>query len=161
VAEVYDRLGGIGADLLIETLQGVLNDSLEPKPQDNSKATFAPMLKKEHGFIDWRMAAVEIHNRVRAFNPWPGTAAKFRGVVCKILKTSVGVACEGLNELGGGTSPGSIVTSKNFLAVMCGDGGLLEIMRIQPENRKAISGADFANGARIEAGEKFESLMDN
>ena len=44
---------------------------------------------------------------------------------------------------------------------MCGDGGLLEIMRIQPENRKAISGADFANGARIEPGEKFESLMDN
>ena len=177
-AEVYDRLGGIGADLLIETLEGVLNDSLEPKPQDNSKATFAPMLKKEHGFIDWRMAAVEIHNRVRAFNPWPGTAAKFRGVVCKILKTSVGVACEGLNELGGGPSPpgspegegelsnrqfkpSSIVTSKNFLAVMCGDGGLLEIMRLQPENRKAISGADFANGARIEPGEKFESLMDN
>src|SRR5207247_4380710 len=71
----------------------------------SSDVCSSDLLKKEHGFIDWRMAAVEIHNRVRAFNPWPGTAAKFRGVVCKILKTSVGVACEGLNELGGGPSP--------------------------------------------------------
>ena len=192
VAEVYDRLGDIGADLLIETLEGVLKDSLEPKPQDNSKATFAPMLKKEHGLIDWRMAAVEIHNRVRAFNPWPGTAAKFRGGTCKILQTAVGVGSspsgrgwreapgeghrssqilrpspyplpEGEGDLSNShaQSPGSVVLSKHSLAVMCGDGGLLEIMRIQPENRKAISGADFANGVRIEPGEKFESLMDN
>ena len=158
VAAVYDRLGDIGADLLIETLAGVLNGSLQPKPQDNSKATSAPMLKKENGFIDWCMAAVEIHNRVRAFNPWPGTVAKFRGGTCKILNTAVEAQSRAHGAL---LQSGSIVVSKHSLAVVCGDGGLLEIMRIQPENRKAISGADFANGARIEPGEKFESLMDN
>ncbi len=158
VAEVYDRLGDMGADLLIETLEGVLKGSLQPKPQDNSKATFAPMLKKEHGFIDWRVAAVEIHNRVRAFNPWPGTVAKFRGGTCKILNTAV-EAQSGAHRAP--LQPGSMVTSKNFLTVVCGDGDLLKIMRIQPENRKAISGVDFVNGARIEPGEKFESLVDN
>ena len=190
VAEVYARLGEMGADLLIGTLEGVLKGSLQPKPQDNSKATFAPMLKKEHGFIDWRVAAVEIHNRVRAFNPWPGTVAKFRGGVCKILKTSVeagpspsgrgrreapGEGCRssqilrpspyplpvGEGELSNSVQSGSIVVSKHSLTVVCGDGDLLEIMRIQPENRKAISGVDFINGARIEPGEKFESLVDN
>src|SRR5437867_366706 len=178
-AELYNRLAELGADALIETLEGVINGSLKPAPQDNSKATFAPILKKEQGFIDWRMAAVEIHNRVRAFNPWPGTVAKFRGVVCKVLKTSVGASSSpsgrGWREArgeGGKVDPnlrpspyplpegeGSIVIDKHSLAVVCGDGALLEIQLIQPENRKAVSGADFANGVRIRRGEKFESLM--
>ena len=63
------------------------------------------------------------------------------------------------NPLPGGE--GLIVVSKGSLAVVCGDGALLEILLIQPENRKAVSGADFANGARIQPDEKFESLMDN
>jgi len=174
-AGLYNRLAELGADALIQTVEGVINGSLKPTPQDNSKATFAPILKKEHGFIDWRMAAVEIHNRVRAFNPWPGTVAKFRGVTCKILQSTVGAVGEAQArqraaetndrpESGAHRVPlqsGSIVVSKGSLGVVCGDRALLEILLIQPENRKAVSGADFANGARIQADEKFESLMDN
>ena len=140
--------------MLIETVNEIVNGTSKPKPQDDSQATLAPILKKEHGFIDWSMPAIEIHNRVRAFNPWPGTVTKFRGSVCKILKTRV---AGGTKDATGGT----IVSSKRSLSVVCGDGTLLEILLIQPENRKPVSGADFANGARIEADEKFVPLMDN
>jgi methionyl-tRNA formyltransferase len=160
--QLYDRLGELGAGVLIETVNGIVNGTLQPKPQDDSLATLAPILKKEHGFIDWSMPAIEIHNRVRAFNPWPGTVTKFRGTRCKILKT-VAAVCD-RRQTGAHRAPlqsGSIVFSKNSLAVVCGDGTLLEILLIQPENRKPVSGADFANGARIQADEKFVPLMDN
>ena len=154
-AELYDRLAELGADVLIETVNGVLKGTLEPKPQDGSQATFAPILKKEHGFIDWNMPAIEIHDRVRAFNPWPGTVARFRGMTCKILRTSL------VNSPPHAVGAGSLLVSGHSLAVVCGDSAMLVVLLIQPENRKAVSGADFANGARIQPGEKFESLMDN
>ncbi len=153
VQQLYDRLAAMGAGLMERTVQGIVDGTLRAQPQDHSQATFAPMLKKEHGHIDWTMPAQAIHNRVRAFNPWPGTVTKFRGGACKILKTRVGDPHT--------ASPGSIVASKAGVAAVCGDRMLLEILSIQPENRKPVSGADFANGARIQAGEKFELLMDN
>jgi methionyl-tRNA formyltransferase len=169
VTELYDRLAELGAKVLIETVQGVTDRTLQPVAQNHSEATFAPILKKEDGYIDWCMPAEKVHNRVRAFNPWPGTVAKFRGKVCKILRSTVGAVYDRPQSLdpdsaGGHTpplQPGLIVASKTSLAVVCGDGTLLEILLIQPEGRKAVSGTDFANGARIQPGEKFASLMDN
>jgi len=168
VTQLYDRLAELGAKVLLDTVTGVVSGTLKPVPQDNSEATFAPLLKKEAGFIDWHMRAAEIHNRVRAFNPWPGTVAKFRGRVCKVLKTAVAAVYdrrESSNaDMAGGhrppLQPGSVLLSKTSLAVVCGDGTLLEILSIQPEGRKAVSGTDFANGARMQPGEKFESLVD-
>ncbi len=202
-AHLYDRLAESGATVLMETVHGVLDGILKPVPQNNSEATLAPILKKEDGFIDWRMPAVEIHNRVRAFNPWPGTVTKFRDVRCKILRTRLASSPPQLSakrepdrakpqEKGSGGAdqeielfdqhhPGalirrgfaapqrlpssaeerSLVSSKNALAVVCGDSALLEVLSIQPEGRKAVSGADFANGARLQSGEKFEALVDN
>ena len=149
--EVYDRLARMGAPLIVKTVQGIVDGTLKPTPQDNSQATLAPMLKKEDGFLNWSRPAREIHNRVRAFNPWPGTVAKFRGQLCKILRTTIGGDRPPVQS-----EPGSTIMSKGHLSVMCADGAVLEILSIQPENRKAVSGADFANGARIQAGEKFE-----
>lgn len=154
VSELYDRLAVLGAPLLHATLEGIVEGRLSPEPQDDSKASFAPLLKRDDGFIDWKMPAAQIHNRVRAFNPWPATVAKFRGSVCKVLKTKIGAVASS-------SSPGLILLSKGKLAVSCGDGITLEILSIQPENRKAISGADFANGARIQPDEKFGSVKDN
>jgi methionyl-tRNA formyltransferase len=153
--ELYDRLAVMGAPLVVRTVEGIVSKTLEPKPQDASQATFAPVLKKEDGFLDWTKSAQEIHNRVRAFNPWPGAVTKFRSTKCKILKSMVGAAGEARQRAG------MLVTSKGRLLVICGDGVPLEILSIQPENRKAVSGIDFANGARVQAGEKFEPLMDN
>ena len=154
VTELYDRLASIGGPLVVKTVEGILNAALQPKPQDDSHASFAPILKKENGHLDWARPAVEIHNHVRAFNPWPGTVTKFRGQVCKILRTAVRQD----PNLG---QPGSIMVSKGHLAVACGNATSLEILSIQPQSRKAISGTDFANGLRVQPGEKFESLMDN
>ncbi len=154
VQPVYDRLGVIGAGVMLNTVQGILSGTLEPRPQDNSGASLAPILTKEHGFIDWKMPAADIHNRIRAFNPWPGMVTRFRGGTCKILASKVG----GVHP---NPEAGMLVSAKRSLAVVCGDSALLEILLIQPENRKPVSGPDFANGARIRAGEKFEPVMDN
>src|SRR5262249_1791024 len=144
--EVYDRLAKLGAPLVVKTVEGVVAGTLKPKPQDDSRATFAPVLKKEDGFLNWTHSAREIHNRIRAFNPWPGTVSRFRAKICKILKTGVAAVYD-RREM----SPGSITISDGRLTVMCGNGIPLEILSIQPENRKAVSGVDFANGMRIQA----------
>jgi methionyl-tRNA formyltransferase len=154
--EVYDRLAQIGAPLMVKTVQAIIDGNLKPTPQDDSQATLAPMLKKEDGFLNWRTSAQEIHNRVRAFSPWPGTVTRFRGQMCKILRTTVNAAHDAQAPE---CEPGSVMSSKGHLTVMCGDGNTLEILSIHPENRKAVSGAEFANGSRIQPGEKFESLV--
>src|SRR5262245_17418392 len=153
---VYDRLAQLGAPLLVKTIEGVLAGTIKPKPQDDSKATFAPILKKKDGFLNWSLPAEEIHNRIRAFNPWPGAVTKFRDGTCKILKTTASTDRAPLQ-----LDPGALIILKGRLMVMCGNGIPLEVLSIQPENRKAISGVDFANGMRIQAGEKFQALMDN
>jgi methionyl-tRNA formyltransferase len=155
VSQLYDRLADLGAPLLDMTLRGIFGGTLKPAPQDDSQSSMAPILKKENGFIDWNLPALQIHNRVRAFNPWPGTVTKFRGSICKILETRV--------VTGGQTRrvPGLITLSKRNLSVVCGDGVPLEILSVQPENRKPVKGADFANGARIQLDEKFGPVMDN
>lgn len=153
--DVYDRLARMGAPLVVRTVAGVLEGTLTPKPQDNSQATYAPILKKRDGFLSWTSSAEEIHNRIRGFNPWPGTLTKFRDMNCKILRSAL-VA----KETGSG-EPGEVLVAKGRLRVLCGHRVPLEILSIQPENRKAISGADFANGMRIQPGEKFEAVMDN
>jgi methionyl-tRNA formyltransferase len=158
VTQLYDRLAAIGAPLLDKTVAGVTEGTLKPRPQDAANATYAPILKKEDGFLDWRMPARQIQDRVRAFNPWPGTVTKFRGAVCKLLKARRGKG--GLSPVPS-SLPGAIQARKGSLNALCGDGEFLEILSIQPENRKAVSGADFANGARIQTGEKFEPMMDN
>jgi methionyl-tRNA formyltransferase len=155
VQEIYDRLAGIGAPLMSETIKGIVNGTLHARPQDHSQSSLAPILKKEHGFIDWNMTAAQIHNRVRAFNPWPGTVTKFRGRACKILKTRVAA------DQADSTDPGLIVAYRHSLSVVCGGPSMLEVLTIQPENRKPVSGTDFVNGAHMQPGEKFHPMMDN
>ncbi len=155
VIELSDRLSRIGSELMVRTVQGVLRGDLHPQPQDDSAATLAPILKREDGFIDWTTKASNVHNQVRAFNPWPGAVTKFRGATCKILRTRL------VTETQPDCEPGSIGMRRRTLTVCCGDFQLLEIIELQPENRKPVAGADFANGARIQSHEKFEPVMDN
>jgi methionyl-tRNA formyltransferase len=157
-SHLYDRLAMLGAPLVVKTVAGILAGTLKPTPQEDFRATMAPLLKKEDGFLNWKWPALKVHNRVRAFNPWPGTVTGFRGRTCRILKTAIA------GSLPSGQTPadaGSVAASRGRLLVACGDGILLEIFSIQPENRKAVTGSDFANGARVQAGEKFVSLSDN
>src|SRR5262245_25752984 len=143
----------MGTSLMVETINGILAGTLEPVPQDHSKATTAPILRRMDGYIDWNLPAPTIHNRVRAFNPWPGAITRFRGIMCKILQTRLVSAHAG--------DPGTITVDRRSMLVSCGGSTALEILQLQPENRKPVRGVDFANGARIQAGEKFERLTDN
>ncbi len=77
--ELSERLSPMGADLLVQTLRALEEKKITPQPQDHERATFAPMLTKEAGNIDWSRPAREIHNRVRGFQPWPGAYSWFRG----------------------------------------------------------------------------------
>ena len=149
IPELTGRLAHLGADLLIRTIEGIVSGSLHARPQDHSMATLAPILRKEDGCIDWHSPAQSIHNRVRAFNPWPGTVTQFRGGTCRVLKSKV------LGPVEQGVAPGKIAASKGSVSVACGDGVLLELIEVQLPGKKPVSGSDFANGMRIQPGESF------
>jgi len=153
VPQLSERLAIMGTSLMVQTINGILAGTLQGMPQDHSKATTAPILRRTDGYIDWTAPAPRIHNRVRAFNPWPGAITRFRGSMCKVLQTRAVSAHAG--------EPGTIAVDRRSLRVSCGGGTALEILQLQPENRKPVSGVDFANGARIQAGEKFERVTDN
>jgi methionyl-tRNA formyltransferase len=131
--ELGERLAVLGAQLLVETLDGLGRGSIVPRPQDNGLATFASILKKGDGAIDWTQPALAIHNRVRGLLPWPGAHTRFRGQLMHIWRARV--AAEGTLPV-----PGRVVA--------CGGGGLLELLEVQLEGRKRMSAEAFANGQR-------------
>jgi methionyl-tRNA formyltransferase len=134
--ELGARLAPMGAALLIETLERI--ESIAPHKQDAAQATYAPLLKKENGLIDWRQPAQAIHNRVRGFQPWPGAYTRFRGQQLHIWKSRVTAAAAG--------EPGLLTSHP--LAVVCGQGSL-EPIEVQLEGRKRITAEEFANGQHI------------
>lgn len=150
IQQLSERLADLGGDLMIRTLSGIVSGSLGASPQDHSQASLAPILRKEDGYIDWCWPAQTVHNRVRAFNPWPGTVTRFRGGICRILKSKVGRSAEVAE------APGSISASRGLVTVSCGDGVRLELVEIQLPGKRPVSGSDFANGMRIQAGDCFE-----
>jgi len=148
--ELMARMGDAGAPLLIHTLLQLSAGELTPKPQNKALATFAPPLKKEEALLDWNLSAREIYNRIRAFQPWPGTYTHFRGRSCHLW----GRPAESPAGMGG-HEPGSIVKTRGDMHVACGEGTWLRVEYIQTEGRKRMSAGEFANGARISSGERF------
>ena len=90
--ELGQRLSTLGADLLVETLDGLAAGTITPQKQDSAEATYAPILKKEDGAIDWSQPAVAIHNRARGLQPWPGAYTKFRGQSLHVWRSRVASA---------------------------------------------------------------------
>lgn len=151
VQDLSERLARLGCGLMERTLTGIVAGTLKALPQDHDHATLAPILKKEDGNIDWSLPARAIHNRVRAFHPWPGTRTSFRGAVCRILKSRV-------KGPASGGAAGTLIVGpgpERSLAVVCGDGFLLELLEVQLPNRKPQTGMDFVNGFRVQPGEKL------
>ena len=133
----------VGADLLMETLPRWLRGEIEPQPQDEAQATSSRMLSKKDGEIDWRLPALEIWRRVRAFDPWPSTHTRWRGRLLKVL------GAEPLpDDLG--IEPGRVVRTDgkgNGMQIGVGTGeGVLLLKRIQLEGRKAVDGNSFILG---------------
>ena len=152
VSEVSQRLSALGAQLLVRTIQGVVRGDAAPRPQNDALATMARCLRKEDGRIRWELPAQTIHNAVRAFLPWPSVVVGFRGTPCRILETRCGSGAVAAAD------PGAIGFAGGKLQVCCGDGRLLEVVQLQLENRKAVSGPDFARGVRLQPGDRFTRI---
>jgi len=135
-ASLHDKLAALGADLLIETLPDYLNGAITPQPQDATRTTYAPMMKKEEGSIDWTQPAPVIERLIRAFTPWPGTYTQWNGQLLKVLSASV---------MTGSAHPGQIVSTREGVAAGTGD-GLLLLRQIQLAGKKGMSADEFARG---------------
>lgn len=142
------RLASMGADLMLETLRGLQAGTLRPRPQDNSKATLAPILKKEDGLIDFIRSAREISNRLCGFQPWPGAYTKFRG---KHLQVHSAKPSDSGPKLG----PGELRAVGDHLVVGCGSNTALDLLEIQLEGKKRMPASDFLHGYRLLPGERL------
>jgi methionyl-tRNA formyltransferase len=141
------RLAKIGADLLVETLLGLKAGRVRPLPQDDSRATLAPILKKEDGEISFAWTVAEVSNRVRGLQPWPGVYTSFRGKNLKIIRARPGQDAPKL-------SLGELGVAGERLFVGCSGGGL-ELLEVQPEGKKVISAREFISGYRLGVQERL------
>ncbi len=139
-------LAELGADLLVETLHGLEAKTIMPVPQDHSKATLAPILKKEDGLIDFNRTATQIHNRLRGFQPWPGAYTKFRRKNLKLISVRPADYSAALNA-------GEMRVADEKLFAGCSSNTALELLQLQPEGKKALSAREFINGYRPATGE--------
>lgn len=148
-AQLFERLADIGAKLLVETVEQLGTGTVKAVPQDDSLSCYAPMLSKELSPMDWGKTARQLHDQVRGLYPWPSAAAVLDGVRCKILRTS-------LPELHTEQAPGiALQADKRGLRISCGGGGVLEIVELQPDGKKAMAASAFLMGHPIQPGTKF------
>jgi methionyl-tRNA formyltransferase len=138
---LLEKLSHVGAQLLLDTLPKWFRKEIQPQPQNNTGASYTKMLTKEAGEIDWKLPAVDIWRRVRAYQPWPGCYTHWQGRQLKILEAvpMVGLAA---NE------PGTVVAVKQggaAFGIRCGD-GVLGVLKVQLEGKKAIAAEDFMRG---------------
>jgi methionyl-tRNA formyltransferase len=139
-------MAAIGAELMVETLHGLKSGTIHPKPQDNSQATLAPLLKKEDGRIDFHQPAPEIVNRIRGFQPWPGAFTSFRGKNLHIWAA---------RPDGRHLKEGELAVEGERLIVGCGLGTALELLELQPEGKKRMAARDFMHGYHLSGGERL------
>jgi methionyl-tRNA formyltransferase len=146
--ELMERLAEIGAELLGETLARL--DDLTPRPQHDRDATFAPVLKKEDGLIDWSRSAFDIERRIRGFQPWPNAYTSFNSKSLILWE-----AQPSLSVTSGIANGEVIVAVRDELVVQCGQRTALRVLEVQPEARKIMAARDFINGMRLKVGDRF------
>jgi methionyl-tRNA formyltransferase len=156
--ETYDelqaRLAQIGADLLIKSLNLIKDNNFKATPQDKSQVTLAPKIKKEHCLINWNRPAIEVHNLIRGLSMEPGAHTHFRDKRVKILKSTV-TTSPPISDVTSQLNPGQILPAKKNLFVATQD-GYLQILFLQMEGGKVITGTDFINGQRLQSVEYFK-----
>jgi len=145
--ELMARLAEAGAGLLGETLMRL--SALAPLAQDDAAASFAPILKKDDGLIDWTMSAKSIEQRVRGFQPWPNAHTSFNSKGFTIWRAEAATS----EQTG---SPGEVIESGgDSLLVACGDASALRLVEVQPEAKRRMVTRDFLNGTHLKVGDRF------
>jgi methionyl-tRNA formyltransferase len=159
--ELAARLAEVGGPLMLETLRGVTAGTLVGQPQNQAEASYAPLLKKEDGRIDWTCPAQEIYNRMRGFTPWPGAYTTLRGRVCHIVVEPVSNKMaeprpgESSSSPSAAAPPGTLSLTPAGLLVSCGGATQLRVLSVKQEGGKDIDAVEFVRGARLTEGERF------
>ena len=153
--ELTARLSEIGAKLLVETLPGYLDGSIQPVKQDPREASYQPMLTKEMGLIDWTKPAKEIANQVRGLNPWP---CAYTDMPEGRLKIQLARAVDSDAD----AAPGTVLeaSAKAGLVVRCGEGAL-EILEMQAPGAKRMGAKAYLAGRRIDPGTRFGGMTED
>jgi methionyl-tRNA formyltransferase len=148
--ELMARLSHAGADLLRETVDQL--DTIPPRPQQHRDASFAPLLRKENGLIDWTLSARMIECRVRGLQPWPNAYTHYNGERVIVWRAEV---IEDAHRAG---APGEVLAAHgDNLIVKCGAGTDLRLTEVQLEGKRRMSVRNFLNGTHLKVGERFES----
>src|SRR5579863_4810105 len=140
------RLAQIGAALLVRTLQELAAGTVHGRPQDHSRATLAPILKKEDGRMDFERTAAEISDRLRGFQPWPGAFTAFRGKTLNVWQA---------RPVERSVAPGELLVAPESMIVGCAKATALEFLEVQPEGKKRMTTKAFISGYRPLNGEKL------
>lgn len=149
--ELFTRLSALGAECLGETIPLLLAGNAPRIPQDDALATWAPPITKEMALLDFRKPGAELVNLVRGLNPSPGARCYFEGKLLRVLEAAAAPEFTG--------KPGETLDADRMI-VGCGDGGL-ELVTVQPEGKKPMSGAEFARGRRLVGGEMVTGKSEN
>ena len=145
--ELMERLAEIGAGLLGETLARL--DEITPQPQNDAQATFAPVLKKQDGLINWAQSAATIERRVRGLQPWPNayTSYNSKGMIVWRAQPITSSSTSAAGEV--------IIAQGDDLLVGCGEQTALRLIEVQPEARKRMTARDLVNGMHVKVGDRF------
>lgn len=145
---LHDRLSLIGAELIIETLNKAENGELTPIKQDDNLMTYAPIITREMGKIDFNKSAEEIHNLVRGFTPWPSAYTSLNSKRLKVFKTAV-------SNIKSNEPAGTVIFSDKRLIVACGNFSAIELLEVQIEGKSRMKTEVLLNGNAIEKGSKL------
>ncbi|MGB9779231.1 methionyl-tRNA formyltransferase [Caldanaerobacter sp.] len=141
---LHDKLANLGAEVLIETLRKLEEGTLIPEKQREEEATYAPIITKEMGHIDWKKPAYKIRNLIRGLKPWPGCYTFYDDKMLKIWKAEV-VEYSGLEP------SGSVLKSKDELVIKCSENAL-KVLEIQQEGSRKMSIREYLRGHNIPEG---------
>jgi methionyl-tRNA formyltransferase len=147
---IHDKLSNITAEILIDAIKGYTIGNLDPVPQKEIGIKYANKIEKAEAEIDWEEGSKEIYNKIRAFDPFPGTFTFLHNNLIKIVSSRLG---NNTHE----SEPGTIIEVGKKIIVACGKKTTLEIVSLQKPGKKIISTIEFLNGTKIMIGEKFGS----
>lgn len=142
--ELFERLSSISADLMLSTLEKLEKGEIDPKKQDESKATYAPIIKKDMALIDFTKSAEDIHNAVRGYYSWPCAFFFLKGKRVKAIRCKVGDKTT--------ASAGTVVDNTDYLEIACGDGRTVKLEILQPEGKGKMTAKQMLCGNPVEKG---------
>jgi methionyl-tRNA formyltransferase len=145
--DLFRELAGVGAELMVETLAGLAEGTLVGRKQDEAQATLAPILTREDGAIDFARTALQIYDRWRGFQPWPGAHTRLRGKKLIVHRMHVGAES--------GMEAGVLRVVGDEWMAGCGERGSVVFDEVQMEGKKRMSAADFLHGFQVKSGERL------